>query len=160
MRSIFALILGALIGFGVALWFQGEPPFAGRSEGSGGITLILSDSYLTAQASSAIASQSGGAVHNIVVSSSSGDIAYVEGQATVSGVSAPVGVSLKPEVANGAVALSIKSAHLGPLPVPDVVTAPLLATINARIAAITSGNTYRVTGVGTTASGIEIFLTP
>ncbi|HZT95727.1 MAG TPA: hypothetical protein VFB34_02705 [Chloroflexota bacterium] len=159
MRFIVALVLGGLIGFGAALWFQGEPPFAGKPTGHGDITLILSDSYLTSQAGSAIAGQSNGTVSNVAVTSAAGDIVFVEARGTISGVSAPVGISVRPIASNGSIALAVKSAHLGPLPLPGVVTAPLVQTINGRISALTSGSSYRVTGAGTTSSGVEVFLT-
>src|SRR5579884_661926 len=106
MRFVLGLLLGAVIGFGAAVWFQGEPPFAGTASSKGSdITLILSDSFLTRQAAPSIISQSGGAVSNIKITSSNGDIAYVEARGTVAGTTVPVGVSFAPRAAAGSIVL-------------------------------------------------------
>lgn len=160
MRLIFALIVGGVLGFGVALWYQGEPPFAGSATGGGGdITLTLSDRFLAAQAGPAIAARSSGLVRNVRLSSSTGDVAYVEAKGTLHGIALPVGVSFAPKSVNGSIVLNVRSVHLGPLPVPNIVIEPLVTVINNRIASFTGSSQYLVTGAGTTQQGIQIFLT-
>lgn len=159
MRFIIGLVLGVFIGFGIALWFQGEPPFAGTATtGSHGVTLLLSDGFLTRAASPQIIARSAGALTDVKVSSSQGDTAYVEATGTAAGVSVPVGVSFSPEVVGGSISLKVQSVHLGPLPVPSVVIDPLVSVINNRIASLIDESNYEITGTGTTKSGVEIFI--
>jgi hypothetical protein len=159
VRFILGLILGAIIGFGLALWFQGEPPFTGTAAShGGGIILTLTDGFLTRTAGPAIRSQSAGAITNVKVTSTDGDTAFVEAMAHAGPVSATVGVSFSPQASAGSVRLAVRSVHLGPLPVPGVVLDPLVNVINARIAALIGGSNYRVVGAGTTGRGVEVYL--
>lgn len=159
MRFLVGLVLGALIGFGAALWYQGEPPFAGSgSSDQHGIMLLLSDQFLTNAAAPQIAARSAGSLTGLKITSSRGDTAYVEATGTAAGVSMPVGVSFSPKVVDGSISLAVRSVHLGPLPVPSIVIDPLVGVINSRIASLIDESTYRITGAATTGSGVEIFL--
>lgn len=159
MRLLLGIILGALIGFGLAVWYQGEPPFAGNlPRHAADLTLTLSDSYLTRRLQPMIVESSHGLVRDIRVTSSSGDTAYVEGRANVVAVTVPVGVSLRLYVRGSTVAVAVRAAHLGPVPIPDILTHPLADTINARIAAATQGQTVTIVGVGTTTTGVEVLV--
>ena len=159
LRFLITLIFGGAIGFGIALWFQGEPPFAGSPySGSSDMVLTLSDAYLTSQSASAIESASSGHLSQVQITSAPGDIAYIRAQGAVNGVSAPVGASVRPEASDGAVVLNVKSVHVGPIPIPEVVVAPLSAVVNARTQALISGSPFVVVGAGTTSKGIEVFL--
>jgi hypothetical protein len=159
MKFILGLVLGALIGFGVALWFQGEPPFAGSASTSAhGISLTLSDGFLTRTAAPAIVSRSNGALSNVKVTSAAGDTAFVEAKGHTAGVTVPVGVSFSPRASGATIVLDLRSVHLGPLPVPDVVIDPLVTVINNRIASVIDSSNYRIVGAGTTTTGVEIFV--
>jgi hypothetical protein len=160
MRLLFVLLFGGIVGMGIALWYQGEPPFvASPAPGTADVTLTISDAFLSKQASPTVAADSHGLVPGIQVTSSKGDIAYVNAKAQFAGVSVPIGLSVTPEAANGSVAFTVKSAHVGPLPLPaGVVTGPITDIINSQIAAMTNGTAFEVTGVRTTVNGIQVFL--
>jgi hypothetical protein len=161
MRLIIGLVLGGLIGFGIALWFQGEPPFAGGLSGSrGDVAIVLRDSYLTHLAGPLIAGRSGGLLSDVTITSVDGDVAYVRAVARGPRVSVPGGVSLSLRVSNGGLGLDVRSAHIGPIPVPGVVVSPLLTTIRSRVNDLVANSGYVITGAGTTDTGIEIFLKP
>jgi len=161
MRLIVGLVLGALIGFGVALWFQGEPPFAGGvSGGRGDIAIVLSDRYLTRLAGPLIAGRRGGLLSYVTITSADGDIAYVRAVARGPHISVPGGVSLSLRVSNGGLGVDVRSAHIGPIPVPGVVVSPLLTTIRSKVNDLVANSGYVITGAGTTDTGIEIFLRP
>ncbi|HEV3311652.1 MAG TPA: hypothetical protein VG815_14160 [Chloroflexota bacterium] len=159
MRFVLGLILGALIGFGVALWYQGEPPFAGSVSGTrGDISVTLSDRYLTRLAAPLIVSKSQGYLSHVRIASAPGDIAYVRATATAAGVSVPAGSSVSLQAVNGAISLNVRAPHVGPVPVPAATISPLLSVINGKLASLTSTSGFSVTGVGTTNSGIQVFL--
>jgi hypothetical protein len=159
MRIVMGLILGGLIGFGVALWYQGEPPFAGKVEQRpADIALVLSDAYLTRRIAPVITEQSKGFVHGVHVTSNAGDVVYVQGYVRPMGVTVPVGVTLRLRAAGNTVGVDILVAHIGPVPIPGVLTRPLQDVVNDRIAAVTSGQSFTVRSVSTTSSGVQVLL--
>jgi hypothetical protein len=160
MRLLFVLVFGGIIGMGIALWYQGEPPFvASPAPGAADVTLTISDAFLSKQASPTVAADSHGLVPAIKVTTSRGDIAFIDAKAQIAGVSVPIGLSVTPQASNGSVAFTVKSAHIGPLPLPaGVVTGPITDVINSQIASMTNSTQFEVTGVQTTNSGIQVYL--
>jgi hypothetical protein len=83
---------------------------------------------------------------------------YIEGQGTIAGRQFPVGASLQPSVSNGTVVVNIHLTHVGPVPIPGVVVSPLMNVVNAKIASLVVNSPYQVVGVGTSDSGLEVYL--
>jgi len=161
VRFVLVLILGGVIGFGTALWFQGEPPFAGGpSGGRGDMTIVLSDRYLTQLAGPVIAARSHGLLSRVRIASTSGDTAFVRASGHVAGAIVPAGVSLSLAVVGGSLQLNVRSAHVGPVPVPGVVVSPLLDAIDAKVKSLVSNSGFVISGAGTTESGVEVYLKP
>lgn len=159
MRFLLGVIVGGLIGFGAALWFQGEPPFVSKANPhAADFTIVISNGYLTRHVAPQISNQTNGAVTGVHVTTQQGNVVFVEAKAGALGVGIPVGVELSLKTQNSTIAVNVRSAHLGPVPIPGVFTVPLQDTINGRIQNETQNQSFRIVSAGTTKDGVRVGL--